>query len=308
MTFFFSYIYIPRAEALRQNFVVKMIPMLNPDGVAHGHYRTDTRGVNLNRMYLNPDQQLHPSVFGARSVVLHHHKRRVVEEEVKVECRMKEVALMGNCEPCGRAGRQERRGGSAQIQRRNDIHVHVGGRTRRQTYPIDHVQSFALSRALPIISAVNLPVQPSSAPVVLPVNTEKGNTDPQSTSPQPSTTSGTDQSGIAVYVDLHAHATKRGCFLYGNYLKEEEQQVQNMLYARLVALNSPHLDFEHCVFSEKNMYSTNKRDGLSKEGSGRVALHKATGIIHRCVPYNCNDCVHAVLHTMYSIPLMTLPP
>ena len=82
-------------------------------------------------------------------------------------------------------------------------------------------------------------------------------------------------------MDLHAHATKRGCFFYGNFLKDEEQQVENMLYPRLVAHNSPHVDFEQCLFSEKNMHSIDKRDGTSKEGSGRVALHKATGLIHR---------------------------
>ena len=56
-----------------------------------------------------------------------------------------------------------------------------------------------------------------------------------------------------------------------------------MLYPRLVSLNSAHLDFDHCVFSEKNMYMSDKREGLSKEGSGRVALYKATGIIRRYV-------------------------
>ena len=90
----------------------------------------------------------------------------------------------------------------------------------------------------------------------------------------------TKQSGIAFYVDLHAHATKRGVFMYGNYFSNAMEQAENMLFPKLISLNSPHLDFEHCVFSEKNMYTADKRDGLSKEGSGRVAMHKAMGHIH----------------------------
>lgn len=54
-------------------FVFKLIPILNPDGVSRGHYRTDTNGVNLNRVYMDPDPQKHPTIYAARSLLLFYH-------------------------------------------------------------------------------------------------------------------------------------------------------------------------------------------------------------------------------------------
>ena len=41
-------------------------------------------------------------------------------------------------------------------------------------------------------------------------------------------------------------------------------------HARLCALNSRYFDFGGSVFSQRNMYRKDKRDGLSKQGAGRV--------------------------------------
>ena len=65
-------------------------------------------------------------------------------------------------------------------------------------------------------------------------------------------------SGIAFLIDLHAHAAKRGAFLFGNRLKSSELQSELLLYARLSAANSLHMDFDGCCFSKVRVFSLYK--------------------------------------------------
>lgn len=147
----------PRATEARKHFVFKVIPILNPDGVYRGYYRTDTMGVNLNRFYQNPDVKVAPTIWATRQVVMSFSSR------------------------------------------------------------------------------------------------------------------------LYLYVDLHGHASKRGIFLYGNYM-DFPKQVESMTFAKLMAINCANFDFEGSNFAERNMKAKDKRDGLSKEGSSRVALFRATNL------------------------------
>ena len=157
----------PRAAALRKKFVFKLVPILNPDGVSRGHYRADTRGVNLNRRY---------RVDGIPN------------------------------DDCIENDRKD-----------NEPTIHASYTT--------------------VLSYFH-------------------------------------QGRLQLYLDLHAHASKRGCFMYGNHCETLEAQVENVLWARLISINSPYFDFDGCNFSEQNMKTKDKRDhGQSKEGSGRVAIY-----------------------------------
>ncbi len=158
----------PRASRLRDNFVFKLVPMINPDGVALGFYRSNTLGLNLNRCYDCPLPSQAPGPAAIKTLLSHYAKR------------------------------------------------------------------------------------------------------------------------LYLYIDMHGHASKRGCFLYGNHFTDMEKQVENVTYSRLVALNTPYLDTNGCDFSQKNMVQKDKRDqSVSKEGSGRVCIFKTTGVL-RCYTLECN--------------------
>ena len=68
-----------RAHAARSAFVFKIVSLLNPDGVANGHYRCDTRGVNLNRCYEEPDSSLHPTVHAVKSLIVSNAPTFVID-------------------------------------------------------------------------------------------------------------------------------------------------------------------------------------------------------------------------------------
>ncbi len=158
----------PQGEELRRNFVFKVVPMLNPDGVARGYFRLDTKKQNLNRFYTAPSLAEQPTIFAVK---------RAVEQ----------VSAAGN---------------------------------------------------------------------------------------------------LRLYIDFHAHVAKRGCFVFGNGL-EGEKQVENVLFAKLISLNSLIFDLAECTFTESSMKVKDTTTGLSREGSGRVGIYKATGLTN-CYTLECN--------------------
>ncbi|XP_060129213.1 cytosolic carboxypeptidase-like protein 5 isoform X3 [Zootoca vivipara] len=289
----------PRAQMLRRMFVFKLIPMLNPDGVVRGHYRTDSRGVNLNRQYLNPDVDLHPAVYGAKAVMLYHHVHNRVQPGLPDwrAC----VPPLGTKAANQRSTRNGPPGEEAplsELEKANNLRNCP--RDAGVPSPQDHEASEAPGSKDQDVWILSEDLPPALCEEEAEVRSPPA---PEAIPPQ--------QSGLAYYVDLHGHASKRGCFMYGNNIFEEAHQVENMLFPKLIAMNSAHFDFSGCNFSEKNMYAKDKRDGQSKEGSGRVAIYKALGIIHSYTlecNYNTGRSVNTVPAACHDNGRATPPP
>jgi murein tripeptide amidase MpaA len=66
------------AKLLRECFVFKVIPMLNPDGVINGNYRCSLAGCDLNRRWKTPSKTLHSTIYHAKQMILNLHSEKGV--------------------------------------------------------------------------------------------------------------------------------------------------------------------------------------------------------------------------------------
>ncbi|XP_063170443.1 cytosolic carboxypeptidase 4 [Candoia aspera] len=100
----------PLADLLRQCFIFKIIPMLNPDGVINGHQRCSLSGDDLNRQWLSPSPVYHPTIYHTKGLLYylksqgrvpvvfcdyHGHSQR--KNVFLYGCSIKETLWQGGC-------------------------------------------------------------------------------------------------------------------------------------------------------------------------------------------------------------------
>ncbi|KAL0275000.1 UNVERIFIED_CONTAM: hypothetical protein PYX00_002994 [Menopon gallinae] len=313
----------PIAILLRRQYVFKLIPMLNPDGVARGHYRTDTRGCNLNRFYLNPSFELHPSIYAARALIRYHHYgalvpddfgRKILADEsnqadpndmpvsefvLKSDANQRDIFLPGLV-----ASSSEIESTDTVFKSSTELSEQQSDTQMKDFSAPESVNSSESSNTDEFYSA-NGPDDSShlfkglvnnvltcqnrnkrtkhNKTRCTPRKAEHGTTrgkNPRETPSRP-------ESGLFLYIDMHGHASKKGIFMYGNHFDEVEDSVECMLLPKIMSVNSQNFHFPACNFTEKNMYLRDKRDGTSREGSGRVAVLRITGLV-RSYTLECN--------------------
>ncbi|XP_035742239.1 cytosolic carboxypeptidase-like protein 5 isoform X1 [Vespa mandarinia] len=271
---------------LRRIYVFKLIPMLNPDGVAKGHYRMDTKGVNLNRMYLNPSENDHPTIYAARNLIrYYHHSYNIIEEQLSLEIestciknknniKMKEIQHLRTNVICNTPTRLLQRVKLMTLNERAKSDTGVKYECMFTSNNLDNTCCGGQELFSDTHEYQN---------ILKDKYTDK--TMSQSESNDLSKSSA--ESGLYLYIDLHGHASKKGVFMYGNHFTDSEDTIMCMLLPKLMSINNPNFHFSSCNFAERNMYLIDKRDGMSREGSGRVAVYKMTGLI-RSYTLECN--------------------
>ncbi|XP_065338340.1 cytosolic carboxypeptidase-like protein 5 isoform X1 [Cloeon dipterum] len=304
----------PVAQLLRKQFVFKFVPVLNPDGVANGHYRTDMRGVNLNRVYLNPSLLLHPSIYAARSLIRYHHYGCEMPEEDNIPYDSNLYTTSESSSPdllpcCSNSAVcQEESDGSTDsspnpkqrlIASKEDDAAKFDEDTRSSegffsakrlsemniiddnscsVVSMEEITKASAGKSQLIMQQANKTGAATFENALLSERSKKNGSE----LPQEPT-----ESGIFMYLDLHGHASKKGVFMYGNHFENIEDSIETFLMPKVMSMNSPHFHFTSCNFTKRNMYLRDKRDGMSREGSGRVAVFKITGLV-RCYTLECN--------------------
>jgi len=93
------------AKSLRNFYVFKIVPMLNPEGVAVGNNRTGTAGADLNRRWAEPNEKLHPTIYYTKQALAEFKKER----EILIFCdihghSMKKNAFIYGCNTAADGG------------------------------------------------------------------------------------------------------------------------------------------------------------------------------------------------------------
>lgn len=86
------------AQLLRKNFVFKIVPMINVDGVIYGNYRCSLSGIDLNRVWKKPDPSLFPEIVAIKKMIEDFHSERsvVLFTDLHGHSRARKTFMYGN--------------------------------------------------------------------------------------------------------------------------------------------------------------------------------------------------------------------
>lgn len=194
-------------------------------------HRTDSRGVNLNRQYLNPSPELHPSIYGAKTLLLYHHTHNRLHSNTQSSPHCHSPTHKQTPPLSTKPPNQHQSPPFTALE----VSLNQRNAEKDANPPLPEVPMVMEENAW-VTTEMGKGDQnssSSSSETVAPVSVEI--TVPQVEEEQEQEPIPPQEGGVAYYVDLHGHASKRGCFMYGNNLPDEGQQVKIIKFAQTTA-------------------------------------------------------------------------
>ena len=56
-------------DSILSNYIVKLVPLINTDGVTIGNSRASLVGVDLNRRWAEPNASIHPEIYFLKKIM-----------------------------------------------------------------------------------------------------------------------------------------------------------------------------------------------------------------------------------------------
>jgi len=56
-------------DSILSNYVIKLVPLINTDGVTIGNSRSSLVGLDLNRRWADPNASIHPEIFFLKKIM-----------------------------------------------------------------------------------------------------------------------------------------------------------------------------------------------------------------------------------------------
>ena len=85
----------PIAQVLRDHIVFMIVPMLNPDGVVLGNYRSSLMGFDLNRFWNEPSPWAHPSIVATKQLLLDMDEDQQTSLDFYIDLHAHSTAMSG---------------------------------------------------------------------------------------------------------------------------------------------------------------------------------------------------------------------
>jgi hypothetical protein len=81
-------------DAILRSSIVKLVPMVNPDGVVIGNSRSSLAGVDLNRRWASPSAIIHPEISFLKKSMLRTLRQ---SQGISVFCDLHGHNKLNNC-------------------------------------------------------------------------------------------------------------------------------------------------------------------------------------------------------------------